>query len=66
MADEIRELTEQERKEQIEYHLAELKKLRAVPRSDWHAGFEGAASPKANFYAATDLPPNECEGAFPI
>ena len=40
MADEIRELTEQERKEQIEYHLAELKKLRAVPRSDWHAGFE--------------------------
>ena len=27
MADEIRELTEQERKEQIEYHLAELKKL---------------------------------------
>ena len=49
MADEIRELTEQERKEQIEYHLAELKKLRAVPRSDWHAGFEGAASPKANY-----------------
>ena len=41
MADEIRELTEQERKEQIEYHLAELKKLRAVARSDWHAGLVG-------------------------
>ena len=40
MADESRELTEQERKEQIEYHLAELKKLRVTPRSDWHAGFE--------------------------
>ncbi len=33
-------MTEEERKEQIEFHLAELKKLRATPRSDWHAGFE--------------------------
>ena len=33
-------LTEQERKEKIKFHLGELKKLRAVPRSDWHAGFE--------------------------
>ncbi len=33
-------MTGEERKEQIEYHLAELKKLRATPRSDWHAGFE--------------------------
>ena len=40
MADEIRELTERERKERIEYHLAELRRLRATPRSDWHAAFE--------------------------
>ncbi len=33
-------MTEEERKEQIEYHLAALKELRATPRSDWHAGFE--------------------------
>ena len=26
---------------------------------------EGAASTKSNLHAATDLPPNECEGAFP-
>ena len=35
-----KKLSEQERKELIRYHLAELKKLRATPRSDWHAGFE--------------------------
>ncbi len=40
LTDENKELTEQERKERIEYHLKELKKLRRVPRSDWHAGFE--------------------------
>ena len=51
MADEIRELTEQERKEQIEYHLAELKKLRAVPRSDWHAGFEALLRIETHKYA---------------
>lgn len=35
-----KKLSDQERKELIRYHLAELKKLRATPRSDWHAGFE--------------------------
>ena len=34
------QVIEQEKKEKIEYHLGELKKLRATPRSDWHAGFE--------------------------
>ena len=33
-------MTEKERKEQIAYHRAALKKLKAVPKSDWHAGFE--------------------------
>ena len=33
-------MTEKERKEKIAYHRAELKELQAVPRSDWHAGFE--------------------------
>lgn len=51
MAEEIRELTEQERKEQIEYHLAELKKLRATPRSDWHAGFEALLRIETHKYA---------------
>ena len=51
MADEIRALTEQERKEQIEYHLAELKKLRATPRSDWHAGFEALLRIETHKYA---------------
>lgn len=37
---EKRQLSEQERKEKIEYYLGELRKLRATPRSDWHAGFE--------------------------
>jgi len=40
MTDEGRELTEQERQERIEYHLAELKKLSSTSRIDWHAGFE--------------------------
>ena len=51
MTDETKELTEQERKEQIEYHLAELKKLRAVPRSDWHAGFEALLRIETRKYA---------------
>ncbi len=34
------QMTEKERKEQIAYHRAALKELKAVPRSDWHAGFE--------------------------
>lgn len=53
MADvtEKKELTEQERKEQIEYHLAELKKLRAVSRSDWHAGFEALLRIEMHKYA---------------
>ena len=53
MADvtETKELTEQERKEQIEYHLAELKKLRATPRSDWHAGFEALLRIETHKYA---------------
>ncbi len=51
MTDETKELTEQERKEQIEYHLAELKKLRAVPRSDWHAGFEALLRIETHKYA---------------
>lgn len=38
--DEKKQSSEQERKEKIAYHLGELKKLRATPRSDWHAGFE--------------------------
>ena len=33
-------MTEQERKEQIAFHRAELKKLMAVPKSDWHTAFE--------------------------
>ncbi len=33
-------MTERERKEKIAYHRAALKELQAVPRSDWHAGFE--------------------------
>ena len=48
---EIKELTEQERKEQIEYHLSELKKLRATPRSDWHAGFEALLRIETHKYA---------------
>ena len=48
---ETKELTEQERKEQIEYHLAELKKLRRVPRSDWHAGFEALLRIETHKYA---------------
>ena len=53
MADinEPKELTEQERKERIAYHLAELKKLRAVPRSDWHAGFEALLRIETHKYA---------------
>lgn len=53
MADaaKTKELTEQERKEQIEYHLAELKKLRATPRSDWHAGFEALLRIETHKYA---------------
>ena len=51
VADEYRELTEQERKEQIEYHLSELKKLRATPRSDWHAGFEALLRIETHKYA---------------
>ena len=53
MADVIdpKELTEQERKERIAYHLAELKKLRAVPRSDWHAGFEALLRIETHKYA---------------
>ena len=48
---ETKELTEQERKAQIEYHLAELKKLRATPRSDWHAGFEALLRIETHKYA---------------
>ena len=51
MADDIRKLTEQERKKKIEYHLAELKKLRATPRSDWHAGFEALLRIETHKYA---------------
>ena len=53
MADaaETKGLTEQERKERIEYHLAELKKLRAAPRSDWHAGFEALLRIETHKYA---------------
>ena len=50
-AAENRELTEQERKELIAYHLAELKKLRATPRSDWHAGFEALLRIETHKYA---------------
>ncbi|MBQ8094061.1 MAG: hypothetical protein IJ242_10870 [Clostridia bacterium] len=50
-AEKNRELTEQERKKQIEYHLAELKKLRATPRSDWHAGFEALLRIETHKYA---------------
>ena len=48
---ETKEMTEHERKERIEYHLAELKKLRATPRSDWHAGFEALLRIEAHKYA---------------
>ena len=48
---ETKELTEQERKEQIEYHLSELRKLRATPRSDWHAGFEALLRIETHKYA---------------
>ena len=53
MADdtETKVLTEQQRKEQIEYHLAELRKLRATPRSDWHAGFEALLRIEIHKYA---------------
>ena len=50
-ATENSKLTEQEREEQIAFHLAELKKLRAVPRSDWHAGFEALLRIEAHKYA---------------
>ena len=33
-------MTDQEKKQRIKELLAELKELRATPRSDWHAGFE--------------------------
>ncbi len=33
-------MTEQEKKQRIAELRAELKKLEATPRSDWHAGFE--------------------------
>ena len=36
----VTELTEEEKKQRIKELLAELKELRATPRSDWHAGFE--------------------------
>ena len=48
---ESKPLTEQEKKRQIEYHLAELKKLRATPRSDWHAGFEALLRIETHRYA---------------
>ncbi len=48
---ERKELTEQERKKQIAYHLKELKKLRATPRSDWHAGFEALLRIETHRYA---------------
>ena len=33
-------LSEEEKKQRIQELLAELKELRATPRSDWHAAFE--------------------------
>ena len=44
-------LTEQERKNKIEYYLGELKKLRSTPRSDWHAAFEALLRIEAHKYA---------------
>ena len=51
MDPEKRQLTEKERKEKIQYHLGELKKLRATPRSDWHAGFEARLRIETHKYA---------------
>ena len=66
MAEESRELTEQERKKQIEYYLAELKKLRAVPRSDWHAGFEALLRIETHKYAdLVHISTEEEIGIFP-
>ena len=48
---ETKGLSEQERNERIAYHLAELKKLRAAPRSDWHAGFEALLRIETHKYA---------------
>lgn len=45
------ELTERERKERIEYHLSELRRLRATPRSDWHAAFEALLRIEAHKHA---------------
>lgn len=48
---DFEELSEWERKKRIDYHLAELRKLRATPRSDWHAGFEALLRIEAHKYA---------------
>ena len=59
-------MIEQEKQEKIQYHLMELRKLRATPRSDWHAGFEAALRIELHKYGnAVQLSTEEELGTMP-
>ena len=59
-------MIEQKKQEKIQYHLMELRKLRATPRSDWHAGFEAALRIELHKYGnAVQLSMEEELGTMP-
>ena len=59
-------MIEQKKQEKIQYHLMELRKLRATPRSDWHAGFEAALRIELHKYGnAVQLSTEEELGTMP-